>query len=142
MAKTPIKKPKKKGPGTPPPPEHTRWKKGSSGNPNGRPKELPELKHFKNLTKKELVEVGNLVIKNDVATLKRLAASESATVLQRMLASVCAKVITKGDMQALDILLNRLIGKVRDEVHNTGNANDSRVIVNLPSNGREVKDVS
>ncbi len=111
--------------------------KGVSGNPNGRPALSPELKKFKNLTKKELVEVGNLVIKGDLDALRAVAKKPGATVLQIMLAAICIKVIQKGDMSTLDILLNRLVGKVRDEVHNTGNA--SSVVVTLPSNGREVK---
>ncbi len=113
------------------------WKKGQSGNPAGRAVLLPEEKLFKNLTKKELIEVGNYVIKGDLTALKSMAARPGATVLQIMLAAVCIKVIQKGDMHQLDILLNRLVGKVRDEIHATG-AVDAKVVVSLPSNGREV----
>ncbi len=114
------------------------WKKGQSGNPAGGRVLLPEEKLFKNLTKKELVEVGNYVIKGDLNALKKMASRPGATVLQIMLAAVCIKVIQKGDMHQLDILLNRLVGKVRDEIHATGTV-DARVIVSLPSNGREVR---
>ncbi len=115
------------------------WKKGQSGNPAGKKPDPPELKRLKNLTKAELVDVGNLIIKGDVGTLQRLAKDPQATVLQRMLAAVAAKIINKGDMQSLDVLLNRMVGKVKDEVALTSNL--PQVVVNLPSNGREVKEL-
>src|SRR4051812_49404796 len=115
------------------------YKKGQSGNPAGRAPDPPELKKLKNLTKAELVDVGNLVIKGDHEALKRLAKAPKATVLQRMLASVAVKIIEKGDMHSLDILLNRMVGRVKEEVALTGNI--PQVVVNLPSNGREAKDI-
>ncbi len=139
-----AKKPTKSGTKADARAEHLRphqWKKGTTGNPAGRPQVLPEEKLFKNLTKKELIEVGNYVIKGDLTALKNMAKRPGATVLQIMLAAVCIKVIQKGDMHQLDILLNRLVGKVRDEIHATGVV-DAKVVVNLPSNGREVGKVS
>lgn len=122
-----------------PPPEETRWAKGQSGNPNGRPKDPPGLSKLKNLSRVELVEVGNLVIKNDIKKLKAIAHPDSGeSVLKTMIAAVCVKVIQKGDMHALDILLNRLVGKVKDEIEHKGNAlGGGKIIVHMPSNGRE-----
>ncbi len=119
-------------------PEHTRWKPGQSGNPSGNAGDPPELKKLKNLTKGELVDVGNMVVKGDFDSLQKLAKDKKATVLQRMLAAVAVKVIEKGDMHSLDILLNRMVGKVKDEVAFTGNV--PQVVVNLPDNGRSVRD--
>lgn len=113
------------------------FQKGQSGNPEGGRAHDPELRELKTLTKKELVDVGNIIVKGDVANLKKIAADESATVLQRMLASVTARIISKGDMQALDVLLNRLVGKVKDEVKLGGELNLPQVIVTLPSNRKE-----
>lgn len=128
-------------PKTPPKTDHLiKWKKGQSGNPNGRPAVPPELKILTHLTKQELVEVGNLVIKGDIKELERKTKDKSATVLQTMLASIAQRVIRDGDAVALDRLLDRFIGKVKDEVHFTGDVlNMPQIIVNLPSNGREVK---
>lgn len=120
--------------------EKNKWKKGQSGNPAGRMPDSPELKKLKALTKSELTEVGNLIVKGDYVALKKMAKDDRATVLQRMLASVAQSVIYDGDMHKLDILLNRLVGKVKEEVNLTSNL--PQVIVNLPSNGREVKDAN
>lgn len=129
----------KKGTGRLPPPVETRWKKGQSGNPAGKPPDPPELKALKNLTKKELVDVANIIIKGNTDELLGLKDDPDASVLQVMIASIAVRVIKKGDMAALDILLNRLIGKVKDEVEHSGSMNLPQVVVKLPSNGKEAK---
>ncbi len=116
------------------------WKKGQSGNPDGAKKHNPALKVIKNLTEKELIEVSNMVLKGTMGELLDIREDEESTVLQRMLASVAVRVMKKGDMHAMDILLNRMIGKVKDKIDvNNLNATPARVIVTMPSNGREAK---
>lgn len=134
-----VTEPKKapKASGKKPRPPHL-WKKGQSGNPLGRAIEDPATRVIRNLTKSELVDVGNLVVKGDYEALKALAKAPKATVLQRMLASVAVKIIERGDMHSLDILLNRMVGRVKEEVALTSNI--PQVVVNLPSNGREAKE--
>lgn len=116
------------------------WQKGQSGNPLGAKAHNPELKVIKNLTEKELIDVANLVIKGNLGELLAIRESDEATILQKMLASVCVRVMKKGDMQALDVLLNRMIGKVKDKVQvNNIGTTQSRVVVTIPSNGKEAK---
>ncbi len=113
----------------------TKFKKGKSGNPAGRPPDPPELKALKNLTKAELIRVANIVVKGDMAALKAIAASDKSSVLEAMLAGVCIRIMKRGDMQALNILLDRLIGRVpgKDELPpSTG----SKVLIYIPDNGR------
>lgn len=114
-----------------------KWKKGESGNPSGRPKDPPGLKRLKNLSREELVEVGNLVIKGNLDALRLVARDKDATALKTMIAAVCVKVIERGDMQSLDILLNRLIGKVKDEVEVSGANGEPLIALTMPANGRE-----
>jgi hypothetical protein len=121
------------------PPKEYRFKKGQSGNPSGKPKEDPRLKMLKNLTKTELVEIGNLVVKGNLTELRAIAKDESCPVIKAMIASIAVKIISKGDVHALDILLNRLIGKVKDEVEHTGRLDMPIVQITMPSNGREKK---
>jgi hypothetical protein len=119
----------------------TRWKKGQSGNPLGGQKHDPVLREIRNLTKKELVDIGNLIIKGDLPALKKLAnAKKDVPGLTMWIASVCVKGIERGDVAALDILLNRLVGKVKDETLMTAEISAApQIIVTLPSNGREAK---
>ena len=119
-----------------PSPQH-RWKPGQSGNVQGGKLIDPDLKELRRLTKEELVEVGTLVVKGNVSTLKNIVKDRESSVLHAMVASVALRVIKQGDMHALDLFLNRLIGKVNDEVEYSGELNVPQVIVTLPSNGRE-----
>lgn len=118
------------------------YKKGQSGNPSGI-NEPKELRQVRMLTKKELAEVGNVIIHHNLDTLKNMPDDPTTSVLQAMVAAVAARVIQKGDMNALDLLLNRIVGKVREEVKHSGEIinphPETRVVVMLPSNGREVK---
>jgi hypothetical protein len=116
-----------------------RYKPGQSGNPLGGQKHDPEMKRLKNLTKSELIEIGNLIIKKDISALHKVVKDEKSTALQRMIASVVVKIIAKGDMAALDHLLNRLIGKVKDEIAFQGEINAPQIIVTLPDNEHSAK---
>lgn len=116
-----------------------RFKPGQSGNPKGRKKDPPELKKFKNLTHEQLVEVGSIILAGNMDQLKEIYQNPASTPLQVMIAAVATRVIKRGDMAIFDVLLNRLIGKVSEDINVSGipAANSPQVIVTLPSNGRE-----
>jgi hypothetical protein len=85
------------------------------------------------------------VVNGNVRALQKLAKDPESTVLMVMLAGVCVKIIEKGDMSALNVLLDRLIGKVKEEGRPFGAdapppATETRIVVTIPSNGREVPD--
>jgi alkylation response protein AidB-like acyl-CoA dehydrogenase len=74
---------------TPPPPLHSRFKKGQTGNPKGRPK-LPDIRE---------------------ALAKVLAEEkDGVTALEATLRALRAKA-TKGDVRAAEALLDRAFGK-------------------------------
>lgn len=124
----------------PNPSPSTRFKKGVVNNPNGARAHDPELKKLKALSKAEFVEIGNLVIKSSMNELKTISDNLDNPVLQIMISRVCLKIASKGDMTALNVLLDRLIGKVREDVKFTGDVSlPAQIIVTLPSNGREAK---
>ncbi len=129
--------PRKPKRGGVPPKEHA-FKPGNCANPLGGGAHDPVGRAIRNLTKKELQDIANLVIKGDLKALRALPKKAGTTVLQIMLASVCIKIIEKGDMSSLNTLLDRLIGKVKDDVVVSGNTN-ARVLITLPDNGRSAK---
>jgi hypothetical protein len=91
------------------------------------------------LSKSELIEIGNLVVKSDVKTLREIIDDENSSSIHAMVARLAIRVIDYGDPSAFDALLNRLIGKVKDEVHQTNTfAPPAKVIVTLPDNGRSL----
>lgn len=112
--------------------------------PDELARNFPGFKPLKNLTKKELVDVGSLLLKGDMAGLKILSEDETAPPLLSMFASILCTIHRRGDMQGFDMLLNRLIGKVPQDVHHggaIGGTHGSTVIVTLPPNGREVRKI-
>lgn len=115
-----------------------RWKKGQSGNPKGRPPDKLG-KVMRQLTAIEFAEIANLIIKGSIRELRAIAQDDSLPAIKVMIAATAVKIIARGDMHALDILLNRLVGKVKDQVEHTGNSLAAQVILTMPSNGSEVK---
>ena len=112
------------------------FKKGQSGNPKGRPKDLLGKK-MRQLTAEEFAEIANLIIKGSIEELRAISKDESQSALRVMIAAVAVKTISKGDMDALDKLLNRLVGKVKDHVQVTGMNGGPQVILTMPLNGSE-----
>jgi hypothetical protein len=93
--------------------------KGRSGNPSGRAKGDIELQKIKSLTKKEVKEIGDLIVKGNLEQLKSKSNDPNASVLTVWFASVAIKSINRGDMGSLNVLLDRLIGRVKDDVEVT-----------------------
>jgi hypothetical protein len=74
------------------PPEHTKWKPGQSGNPNGRPKKLPDLD-------KLMAEI--------------LGPNKEGRDGMEIIIEALLKKAAKGDVKAAELLLNRGYGKAR-----------------------------
>ena len=122
-----------------PPPKEVGFQPGKSGNPAGRPPMGTDELIIKGLSREALVKMADLVLTGNLADIQRIPKQKDAPVLLMMLASVCVRIIEKGDMSAFQELLNRLIGKVKEEVKHTGTINtNAKVVVSLPDNGRSV----
>jgi hypothetical protein len=96
----------------PNPPIESRFKPGASGNPGGRPKQSEAMKRIRALTQEQVEEVGDLILMGNFEALKALKDDPSASVLKTAIAAVAMKIIKKGDAQALNVLLDRLVGKI------------------------------
>jgi hypothetical protein len=86
--------------------------KGVSGNPKGRPKNPLALKNLKLMTKGEFSLLIHKLIDlkpEDLATFK-------GTVLEMAMASAMQTAIKTGDFSRIQSLIERLFGKVKDEV--------------------------
>lgn len=115
------------------------FKKGVSGNPEGRPPLTPEQKALRNLTEAEMVEIGSLVVKGNIAELKKLMKNPKTTVLKAMMAAVAVKTIQSGNPSALDTLLNRLVGKVKDVVEVNSNNKNLNANLNAEVSEEQIK---
>lgn len=109
-----------------------------------RDKDAALLKQVKRFSRQELVECASTLLGSSLAQLRAIREDRQAPVIKVMLASICARIIARGDMHALDTLMNRLIGKVRDDVKVSGSidAPPAQVVIMLPPNGRDLKNVT
>jgi hypothetical protein len=94
--------------------------KGVSGNPLGGKLHNPELRAIKRLTAVELAEIGSMIVKGNLKELQAVSKDPNVSVIKAMCASVAIKIISKGDSHALDVFLNRLIGKTPDKIQLSG----------------------
>jgi hypothetical protein len=78
------------------PPEHGKFKKGQSGNPNGRPKKLPELDK----------------LLADVLGEEKDGITAGAAILKALRAKA-----VKGDVKAAQLLLDRAYGKSKEFIN-------------------------
>lgn len=91
-----------------PPPIHTQFKPGQSGNPGGKKKQL--------LTKDKVSAIIGKVADNSFEQVKDLVGKETATMLERTVASIFLEAYNKADASKLEFLFQRSIGKVTEQI--------------------------
>ena len=74
--------------------------------------------------------------------LAKVATNRKTPTIDLMIIKIITTAINKGDQTRLNFLLDRTIGKVKDNVDVTNSDGSMRgsVVVTLPSNGREKTD--
>jgi hypothetical protein len=91
------------------------FKKGQSGNPKGRPKLPPEIKILRSLDLATFLSELHDLWRAPRCELERILDNKDAEAGRGALARALFNA-TKGDLDALELLLNRLLGKVPDKV--------------------------
>lgn len=121
------------------PPKGKKFVKGQIANPLGAGAHNKVGKEFKKLTTDELEQVISLVVQGKLEELQAIAKDKDANVLKIWIASIAVKAIQKGDPTALNALLDRVIGKVKDKSQfSEGISGDIQVVLTLPKNGSEL----
>lgn len=92
------------------------FKPGQSGNPGGRVKETHSMKEIRKLTQQQIEEMASLILNGNVDELKRIAQSSESSTLQVWISSGAITGIKKGDMGALNAILDRIVGKVKTPI--------------------------
>jgi hypothetical protein len=103
------------------------WKPGQSGNPNGRIKISPEHRKLMELNKQIVAEIFSKYMGATKSQLEEARRHKDTPMFDQMVISTMLQAINKGDKGAFDFLLNRAVGKVKDEVHHTGSLHGSLV---------------
>lgn len=104
-------------------------KKGEVRNPTGKgggPN--PELTELRRMSAHQVAEIGTLIVSKNLTKLQDIINDAIGTktkppnpnskhsALKVWMARVALKGIGKGDPHALDVLLNRIVGKVKDRI--------------------------
>lgn len=109
------------------------FKKGQSGNPGGRPKTPEDVKELKKLNNIELERIINESLQLSRDQLKKIMADPESTMLQLVVASLLTQSVNKGDHMRLNFLLERLLGKVKENMSVTGSITIDRPLRELPT---------
>jgi hypothetical protein len=99
---------KKTAPGRP-------FKPGESGNPGGRPKLPEDVKQAKLMNRIELTRLVNRLVRMKRHELAELIKNPDASSMEIMIGTIIVKAAQQGDPTRLSFLLDRLVGKVKNE---------------------------
>jgi hypothetical protein len=107
-----------------PNPSHkTRFKKGISGNPNGCPPMPKEVKEARKLNRIEVERLLNKFLQWPSEDVIKFANDQSNPALEVLIARVLSVAMKNGDDKRLNFLLDRLVGKVKENVAIEGDLN-------------------
>lgn len=111
------------------------WRPGQSGNPKGPGKRLPEeLYNIKKFTKEQLEHICSALLYATEDELSAIGDDVEAPYIWRIMTKILKKSHDTGSMMQLDMVLNRLIGKVKERLE----VDDLRPSVLVRRDGTEV----
>lgn len=94
----------------------TRFKKGQSGNPNGRPKMPPELRAAIKVSKVDFASmIEELVYLTNAQLKKRIKSPDANQIEQIVIRFILESKKTGAKVDYLKVLLDRWLGKVKEE---------------------------
>lgn len=105
-----------------------RFQKGKSGNPLGAAAHNKEHKALRRLATNEITELGTLLLDGNVTAIVEAVKDPESSALKVWMGKIIAKGIEKGDPQSLSIILDRVVGKVKERVELSGDEQNPLVI--------------
>jgi hypothetical protein len=95
------------------------FKPGQSGNPKGGPGLPKDLREARKLGQLELERAVNRLIYLSRSELRAVIENPDTPMFDITIASIIAQAAQKGDQQRLEFVLNRIIGRVKDQIEIT-----------------------
>lgn len=120
------------------PPVGKRFQKGQVANPLGAAAHNPMVKAVRNLTKERVAEIIEEILTTDPADAHEMR-GKTKTVMEAWLMAGIQKAVRNGDLVPLNALLDRLIGKVKDQVENSGETTARVIIENYVAKARALE---
>lgn len=113
--------------------EHlTKWEKGQpSPNPNGRPPKFITTLKRQGYHAGDINRVILVILSLEVEKVSEIASNEAYTILERIIAKALINTLSKGNLYALESLLNRAVGTPVRQIENDGLDKQIKVTLNL-----------
>jgi hypothetical protein len=112
--------------------------KGQVLNPIGAKAHSPIVKAVRTLTKERVAEIIEGILTTDPADAHEMK-GKAKTVMEAWLMAGIQKAVKNGDLVPLNALLDRLIGKVKDQVENSGETTTRVIVENYVAKARAIE---
>jgi hypothetical protein len=99
--------------------EPHKMKKGTTLNPNGRPRKYVSLLKEQGYKRSEINDTIQAMMAMDMVELKEVYDNPRATILEKTIANAMRKSLEKGTLYSLETLLSRVFGQPKQEVEQT-----------------------
>jgi hypothetical protein len=108
-----------------------RYSKGESGNPKGRPRKVISKLKLEGYKLTEINDTIQIMVSMTYDDLKKVWDSPDATILEKTIAAALRKSLSRGELNSVETLLNRVYGKPKSDVDITSNGQPIRININL-----------
>ena len=92
------------------------FKKGQTGNPNGRPRKFVCLLKDMGYTKQDINTTIQNMMAMSISELAEVFKDDNATVLEKTIANAIKRGIEKGTLYSMETLLTRVYGQPKQEI--------------------------
>jgi Glu-tRNA(Gln) amidotransferase subunit E-like FAD-binding protein len=110
------------------------WKKGESGNPNGRPKKLvSQLMLNRKFSMSQINDIIQQLVGCEESELTKIVEAENATIIEKTVAQALLKSLQRGTLDSIETLLNRIYGKPQESMDITtkGDKVDNKIQIEI-----------